>query len=194
MLESLKLRGAIASYTPNPEYTEVVVKCNVNDTLTVGIPSLPASIIQKQEANGMWSVPVTIQYATATIVGLTSDKSIPLGEFSFQQDANGIYWTNNSGQDPTLNLFTIPTTVNKLKVVISFKSYYQYTVKEGKRIVTKTEYLISNDSIEALTVNVKWEVPPANSPVTLLTVDSVEMNNLVARVEALEQAANAGNE
>jgi hypothetical protein len=170
MMESLKLRGTISSYTTNPQYTEVVFTCNANDTVTVGIPSLSESAILVRNSNGLWENKVKIEYATATIVGLTSDKSIPLGEFSLQQDANGIAWVKGNN-DPTLNLFTIPTTVNKLKVVISFKSFYQYTVREGKKIVTKTEYLISNDSIEAMTVNIKREDNSGSSPVSFVDYD-----------------------
>ena len=172
MMESLKLSGATTSYTPYPQYTEVAFTCNVNDTVTIGIPSLPASIIQKQTASGMWETPVQIEYATATIVGLTSDKSIPLGEFSLQQDANRIFWRDNSAQDdPTLNLFTIPAGVDKLKVVISFKSGHTVRKTVGGRIRTVWEDLVSNDSIEAMTVNIKREDNSGSSPVSFVDYD-----------------------
>lgn len=172
MLESLKLRGSIASYTPNPEYTEVVVKSNVNDTVTIGIPSFPASRIAVRNQAGFYDY-TTVRYATASIVGLTSDKSIPLGEFSLQQDANGIYWLDdpNDAQTPTLNLYTIPSTVDKLKVVISFKSGYTQMEKVGNRPKQVWHDLISNDSIEALIVNVKWEDNSGSSPVSFVDYD-----------------------
>ena len=81
-----------------------------------------------------------------------------------------------------------------MKVVISFKSGRIVRKKVGNRLQNVWEDLVSNDSIDAMTIVIQRK-DNSFTPVTIIDAETVDLDALVARVEALEEAAaNAGNE
>lgn len=191
MLDALQMNGG-KSYNRQPIYSEVVVKPNEDGSLVLALPSLPESTILSMDSAGMWTSD-TVKYATASIVGIESTKSIPLNSgFSLGLDRERVYWTTQN--QPTLKLYTIPANVDKVKVVISFKSGRTVKKKVGNRIKDVWEDLVSNDSIDAMTIVIQRK-DNSFTPVTIIDAETVDLDALVARVEALEEAAaNAGNE
>ena len=185
MLDTIQMRCG-KNYNRQPTFSEVVIKANKNEPLVIALPSLANSRISTMDSAGMWQA-TGVHYATASIVGLDPDKSIPLENFSLGLERDRVYCTTEA-QEQTMKLYTIPSNVDKLKVVISFKSYYTETRKVNGRMRQVTEYLVSNDSLDAMTIKIDWK-DTSFSPVTIMERDIVDLDSLVARVEALEQAA-----
>lgn len=188
MLDALQMTGG-KSFNRQPTYSDVAIQCNKNSQLVIGLPSLPVSNVMSVNSIGQFIIDTTVQYATATIVGMESDKTIPLtGGFSLGLDHERVYWTTEN--QPTLKLYTIPSNVDKVKVVISFKSGRTVKKKVGNRITNVWEGLVSNDSIDAMTIVIQRK-DNSFTPVTIIDAETVDLDALVARVEALEEAANA---
>jgi hypothetical protein len=189
MLDALQKDGG-KSYNRQPIYSDVVVKPNEDGSLVLALPSLPVSYVMSVNSIGQF-IPTTVQYATASIVGIESTKSIPLNSgFSLGLDRERVYWTTEN--QPTLKLYTIPANVDKVKVVISFKSGRKVKTKVGNRIQEVWKDLVSNDSIDAMTIVIQRK-DNSFAPVTIIDAETVDLDALVARVEALEAASNTSN-
>ena len=192
-----------SAFPSKPEYNEVVIRVKPGEKAIVALPVIdPSARFQHSNVTApVWLAPYMPKDGIQNIIsqangGITPSitgvefrtGTIPLGKLDLYENTR---WQGQVLVDQTGKLADLQPG-NTYTVTLTGKIGYTTIEKVGGRNRTVWHDLVSFNNTTIMKITVKQESD--NGPDTIIDAEPVDLDALVARVEALEEAANTGAE